>query len=136
MGYIEVIINFWRVLKTPHVRSNYGFKKRETRFTNYLERRQQYDAIRVEVKDHSRCDPASGEKAFHHADRAKINEVLLGSGCCVEKTSSIFTQQPNHLTKHVKTILVETEYIPFEPVAVIHILNWIEDGQVLNRPTN
>ncbi|MDR0797962.1 MAG: hypothetical protein LBE70_04540 [Nitrososphaerota archaeon] len=117
-----------------HQRSRTGKNKRYSRFLSYLERHQHYDTIRAEVKAHSRRDPASGEKAFHPDDRQKITNLLLESGCYIEKQRNIFSQTINNLTRHVQ-VRSEVEWQNFDPDTVNTVIGWFEDGQVLNRPT-
>jgi len=117
----------------PHKRSYNGRVKRNNHFTSYLTRRQQFDAIRAEIKDHSRQDPNTGEKAFHPNDRQKINDLLIGGGYLIETTQNIYTKPPDQLAKHVK-IHAKREWLTFEKTIINNILDKIEDGQVLNRP--
>jgi hypothetical protein len=118
----------------PHTRSYAGRKNQYRRFSNYLERIQQHDAIHAEVKAYSRRDPASGEKAFHPDDRQKIAKLLLEGGCYIEKSRNIFSQTTNNLTRHVR-VRSEVEWQNFNPDTVNTVMRWFEDGQVLNRPS-
>jgi hypothetical protein len=118
----------------PHTRSYAGRKNQYRRFSNYLERIQQHDAIRAEVKEYSRRDPASGEKTFHPDDRQKITNLLLEGGCCIEKPRNIFSQTPDGLARHVQ-VRSEVEWQTFDQDTINTVMGWIEDGQVLNRPT-
>ena len=136
VGFIVYIINFSGVLtKVPHVRSRQGWRKRDARHHNFLERLQIQDAIRAEIKDQNPKDTISGEKAFNPKNREHIRKLLVDGGCSIEKTcSNIFMQFNENLAKHVQ-LRPELEYQNFDPDTVDSMLKWVEDGQVLNRPT-
>lgn len=83
-----------------HKRSLSGKIKRKTRFLSYLDRKQQKDAIRAEIRSLSRRDMVTGEIAFHPQDRSAIKHTLQSGGCKIETT---YTHAPakRGFEKHV-----------------------------------
>ncbi|MCL2287976.1 MAG: hypothetical protein FWC33_02170 [Candidatus Bathyarchaeota archaeon] len=118
----------------PHRRSYKGIKNQWQRRYIFLERLQLQDAIRAEIKDQNPKDTLSGEKAFNPKNREHIRKLLVDSGCCIEKASSIFLRPSESLAKHVK-MRADLEYQNFDPDTINFMLDWYDDGQVLNRPT-
>jgi hypothetical protein len=120
-----------------HKRSRTAKNRRYTRHISHLTNIQQRDAIRAEVKEYSRRDPSSGEKTFHPDDRQKITKLLLEGGCYVEKPRNIFSQPTaGGLARHIRDVRSDdVEWHNFNQDTVNTVMGWIEDGQVLNRPT-